>query len=303
MRNILLALLIIHFFGCANNIAEHSISHLSDSIPVDKPLIFMSHLVPDEMIIHKGVFNAALTEYYYTLSDKKFEAFNVYVIKYVDGKWTDPKEAFFNSSYSEHGMSFSPDGNSIYFSSTRPVNIAGVSETWHLWRSDKNDDHWSEPIFVDIPNLRDKLLSHPIVTNSGTIYFHSSNLDYSDMDIYQSRIGIDGYEPAVKTTFATGDSGMLKCTPYVSPDESYIIFSSVGRELELMIAFNDGAGRWGAIKSFDDEINLNGQGNPFVTSDGKYLFFTTGRESGKEWHVKWVNFEKELKELSREKAF
>ena len=48
------------------------------------------------------------------------------MIKKVDGIWSSPKEAFFNSDYSEHGMSFSPDGNTMYFSSTRPTNIDSV---------------------------------------------------------------------------------------------------------------------------------------------------------------------------------
>ncbi|MGK0412400.1 MAG: hypothetical protein ACJA1B_000592 [Polaribacter sp.] len=52
-------------------------------------------------------------------------------------------------------MSFSPDGNSIYFSSTRTTNIEGVPETWHIWKSDKVNGEWKEPIFMDIPNLRE----------------------------------------------------------------------------------------------------------------------------------------------------
>ena len=78
-------------------------------------------------------------------------------------------------------MNFSPDGNSIYFSSTKPTNVDDVLETWHIWKSDKINGKWREPTFEDIPNLRDKLTSHTVITNSETLYFHSSNLDYSEM--------------------------------------------------------------------------------------------------------------------------
>ncbi|MDE5424120.1 hypothetical protein L3073_18045 [Ancylomarina sp. DW003] len=266
---------------------------LVDKLPNNKPIDFKRDLVPDNKIIHRGVFSPNLKEYYYTISDKNYEQFDVLMIEKVNGKWSMPKKAFFNSKYSEHGMSFSPDGKSLYFSSTRPVEIEGVLPTWHIWKSEKINGIWNKPEFVDIPNLRDKLVSHPSVTNSGMVYFHASNLDYSDMDIYYSKQVNSKFEnaekPIIQMDFKTG-----KLTPYISPKEDYLLFASIGNQLDLMISFSDEKGGWINTRKLNTEINNNGQGNPYVTPDGGFLFFATGNDS-ESWSIKWVKTESELK--------
>lgn len=169
--------LIAVLLSCKTEIENSKTKFLVDEIPNGIPIDFKQKIIPKNKLIHKGTFSPNLEEYYYTISDKNYEQFNVYVIKKYNGKWSEPNNAFFDSKYNEHGMSFSPDGNSIYFSSTRPVNIDGIPSTWHIWKSDKTNGKWDKPKFVDIPNLRNKLVSHPTITTSGTIYFHSSNLD------------------------------------------------------------------------------------------------------------------------------
>ncbi|WP_344928230.1 hypothetical protein [Aquimarina addita] len=266
---------------------------LTNKIPDKTPFEFMQNLVPDNKLIHRGIFSPNLKEYYYTISDKSFKKFEVFVIKNNNKNWSEPKKAFFSSSYNEHGMSFSPDGNSIYFSSTRPTKIDGVFETWHIWKSEKVNGEWKKPIFVDIPNLRQKLVSHPTVTESGTLYFHTSNLDYSEMNIYHSQ-QVDGkFINAEKTTISLNpETGT--CTPYISPKEDYLIFASIGHELDLMISYSDGNGGWTNTKKLNNQINNKGQGNPYVTPNNKFLFFTTGEHLDKGWKIKWINIESEI---------
>jgi hypothetical protein len=287
-------LIVSCFFSCKNTIENEKEKYLTESIPTNIPITFKENLTPKDKLIHKGIFSPDFKQYYYTISDTAYKQFNVYVIQKQNGSWSEPRKAFFNSTYSEHGMSFSPDGNSIYFSSTRPTNIEGVSETWHIWKSDKIDGNWQEPAYVDIPNLRDKLVSHPILTNSKTLYFHASNLDYSDMDIYHSKSVNDTFEDAEKISISTA-TNIGKCTPYVSANEEYLIFASIGNQLDLMIAFNDGSGKWIHTKRLNDTINQSSQGNPYVTPDNKFLFYTTGGHQNESWNVKWVHIESEIK--------
>lgn len=146
---------------------------------------------------------------------------------------------------------------------------------------------------MDIPNLIDKLVSHPTITNSETLYFHTSNLDFSEMDIYHSKKVNGKFENAEKTTISI-DSKAGKCTPYVSPNENYLIFASIGNELDLMISYNDGKGGWINTKKLNDKINNMGQGNPYITPNDKFLFYTTGGHLEKDWKVKWGNIESEI---------
>ena len=66
-------------------------------------------------------------------------------------------------------------------------------------------------------------------------------------------------------------------------------------QLDLIISFNDGNGQWVNQKRLDDKINDYGQGNPYITPDNKFLFFTTGKHQEKNWKVKWVRIESEIK--------
>ena len=222
----IILLFTIVFLSCKNKTDNARMTFLTKEVPDTIPIEFKQDIIPQNKLIHKGIFSPDLQEYYYTISDRNFEKFQVLMIKKNNGNWSESKKAFFNSKYNEHGMSFSPDGNTLYFSSTRPVDIDGVLPTWHIWKSDKINGEWTEPIFIDIPNLRNKLVSHPSVTNSGTLYFHSSNLDYSEMDIYCSKKvnGIFKDAEKISMNLKTG-----KCTPYVSPKEDYLIYASIGK--------------------------------------------------------------------------
>ncbi|QHI37129.1 hypothetical protein IMCC3317_25070 [Kordia antarctica] len=290
---IILVVFVIGFLSCENQTEKAKMQFLTEKIPDNIPIEFNQNIIPKNKRIHKGIFSPDLQEYYYTISDKDFENFEIYVIKKKSENWSQPEKAFFNSTYNEHGMSFSPSGNTLYFSSTRPTNINGIHQTWHIWKSDKVDGKWQESTFVDIPNLRTKLVSHPIITNSGTLYFHSSNLDYSEMNIYHSKQVNGTFEDSEKTSISM-PLNSVTCTPYVSANEEYIIFASIGKQLDLMISFNDGKGNWTRTKRLNDTINNLGQGNPYVTPDHKFLFFTTGDHLEKNWKVKWVDIASEI---------
>ncbi|MCX2745441.1 hypothetical protein OO013_16295 [Mangrovivirga sp. M17] len=287
-------ILVTVFMSCSENEKSGKMKYLVDEIPTNIPIEFKNDIVPENKLIHKGIFSPDLEEYYYTISDPSFEKFDIYVIKKEDDKWSNPRKAFFNSNYSEHGMCFSPEGNTLYFSSTRPVEVSEVSQTWHIWKSEKVEGKWSEPTYVDIPNLRDKLVSHPTLSNSGTLYFHSGNLDYSEMDIYRSRKINNEFKAAERVPIDMNTEA-AKCTPFISPQEDYMIFASIGDQLDLMISFNDGNGHWINTRKLNNKINDFGQGNPYVTPDNKFLFFTTGRPEDKAWKIKWVNIQSELK--------
>lgn len=295
-KSIVLLILTILFFSCKNessiNTENESSKYLVDEIPINIPLTFKQELVPEGTIIHKGIFSPDLNEYYYTLSDQNFSQFNVYVIQKENGQWSKPKMAFFNSQYNEHGMSFSPDGNTLFFSSTRPTLTEEVDSTWHIWKIEKVYGKWMKPKFVDIPNCRNKLATHPTITKSGKIYFQLSNLDYSATDIYYSSPKEGQWSNAEKLSIKD-QSYMSKCTPHVGPNDDYIIFAAVEQQMDLMICTKDENGDWKNLKKLSDKIT-NGQGNPFITPDHKFLFYTSSNPNTNVWSVKWLDVEKEL---------
>lgn len=255
-------------------------------------MIFMENLISENQLIHRGIFSPDFEHFYFTISDKNYSNFTVKSIHKIENKWSKPKIAFFNSSDDNHGTSYSPDGNSIYFSSTRKVDNDSVLNTWHLWKTTKSEGKWTTPEFIDIPNLRDKLVSHPTITNNGRLYFHVSNLDYSNMNLYYSD-QVDGKFQNAKPVFSktTIHSDKNKCTPFISPDETYIIYAQIEAQLKLMICYKDENQNWGMPIELNKLINKNGQGNPFVTSDNKFLFYATGNHNVNNWRLKWVKIQ------------
>ena len=285
--------LIVCLSACINNSTNQKMVFLTENIPSINPIEFNTFKLTNDQIIHKGIFSPDLTEYYFTVSDANFKQFDVYRQKKENGSWSNPKPAFFNSNYSDHGMIFSPDGNTLYFSSTRPTEVKGVPDTWHLWKSDKKDGEWSKPSYIEIPNLKNKLLSHPAVSNTGKMYFHASELDYSKMDIYYSE-NVNGKFRSAQKLQIPDDITTGKCTPFISPSEDYLIFASIGDDLDLMITFKKEDGQWTKARKLNDRINTKGQGNPYVTPDQNFLFFTALDSISGEWKIKWVNIENEL---------
>ncbi|OJJ22431.1 hypothetical protein BKI52_07050 [marine bacterium AO1-C] len=283
----IIASLFLGLTNCKNRMQTNQEHFLVKEIPDQTPVAFQPSLTPTGKIIHRGIFSPDFKAYYYTISDKKFEKFDVWMIQKENGHWSTPQKAFFNSDFSEHGMSFSPDGNTLYFSSTRPTNVEGVAATWHIWKSKKVDGKWSKSTFVDIPNCRDKLVSHPSVTNAGTLYFHTSNMDYSNMQVGMATLTNGQYGNAKALGLLAKGNGT--CTPYISPNEDYLIFANIGNKLDLWVAFKDKEGNWTKLRQLPDKINQQGQGNPSISPDGQFLFFTTGDHQGNNWTVKWVN--------------
>ena len=75
---------------------------------------------------------------------------------------------------------------------------------------------------------------------------------------------------------------------FVAPNESFVIFCSsrngtLGRG-DLYISFRDDKGHWSAAVNMGNKIN--GRGHelcPYVTADGKYLFYTSNGD------IYWVS--------------
>jgi hypothetical protein len=80
---------------------------------------------------------------------------------------------------------------------------------------------------------------------------------------------------------------------YIAPDESYIVFSSLGREdthgtMDLYISFKKEDGNWTQSKNMGLDVNSAfDEICPSVTLDGNYLFFTSRRKGNSD--IYWVS--------------
>lgn len=135
----------------------------------------------------------------------------------IAGRWTASKNSPFDSA-----PIYSPDGNRLYFGSKGEGN--------DLTFVVKQDDGWSEPrpagLVTRHPEVKHAYF--PSITSNGTVYFMGRlEGQWANIGIYRSEL-VDGkYDtPELLPSSINTLGGLRNWTPFVAPDESYLIFCS-----------------------------------------------------------------------------
>ena len=264
--------------------------YLGQNPPGDVPVIFAPGIISVDSTVEHGYptfspdGNMVFWQSNLRQKEKETEIF-LKVMRRVDGQWTEPE----SSPYG--GMpAFSPDGNKLYFISDDTEKEKG------LYFVEKQGENWTEPkslnIIAQFPEL--KYLYGPSLTNNGTLYFfgHAEGLgSRNDFGIYRSELinGIYAKPELLPPSINTAE-GVINWMPFIAPDESYLLFSSdrnTNRQ-SLYISFRLSDGSWTEAHGLGEAINSQkGERFPYVSPDGKYLFFTR-------WHgrdnedIMWV---------------
>jgi Tol biopolymer transport system component len=260
--------------------------YLGQAPPGDTPIVFARGIVSDTLLQHSApTFSPDGNEvfwwsYYY--GGKKTLYFHK-TMRRVNNRWTKPEISPFIAE-----PFFSPDGKKLYFSALDGPNYV-----------EKQKDGWSEPksneLVARFPQI--KMVYWPSITRNGTLYFngHAEGFKFN-MAIYRSELINGEYaKPELLPSHINipGD-GMLNQTPYISPDESFLIYSSrsftpVDEEGDLYICFRKSDGSWTNRIKLDESINTKGDERfPSVSPDGKYFFFNRDTPGYSE-DVYWVS--------------
>jgi Tol biopolymer transport system component len=181
-------------------------------------------------------------------------------------------------------MNFSPDGKKLYFTSNRPFTGTGDPlDNSNLWAVEKTDIGWGESRDLGPLINTDGYENYPSITNDETLYyFHSEKRGDQNPDIYYSKLMNGKYSGPVRLG-AEINSRYQEWDPFIAQDESYLIFGSVDRPggfggCDLYISFRKEDGTWTQAVNMGEPINTEAnEFCPNVTSDGKYLFFTSRR--------------------------
>jgi hypothetical protein len=73
-------------------------------------------------------------------------------MKKQNGRWSKPQSVAFSGEYSDQIFFLSPDGNRIYFTSTRPLNGKGDAlDSRNGWIAQRTESGWSEPLNIASP--------------------------------------------------------------------------------------------------------------------------------------------------------
>jgi hypothetical protein len=205
----------------------------------------------------------------------------------TDSGWSNPEEIKFPAGPpNSFEPCLSPDDTRLFFLSQGSA-ATGYHET--IWSATREDDGWGAP------ELASPLISafdihwQISVAENGNLYFHARPMGGGD--IYVSTFANGTYQEPVALGSAV-NSELGEGSPFVAPDESYLIFSRVdrssSRKAELFISFRTSDGTWTEAKSMG-RLNSDGVNElcPTVSRDGKYLFFLRNTPDGFSPH--WVS--------------
>ena len=277
--------------------------YMGQAEPGTIPEMFAPNFISTEEQEFGSIFNSEGTEFYYGVDvHGKNE---IRYSKMTGNQWSKPVTILSHQRYGYNDPFLSNDEKRLYFISKRALDGVGKQKDVDIWYIQKNEDGWSNPINVG-PNINSDGNEYYIsFTKDGTMYF-SSNVNApeerkeSDYDIFYSKF-IDGkFQKSVLLSDAINTSD-YEADVFISPDESYIIFCSTrengfGRG-DLYISFKNPDGHWTTAVNMGKEINTQHyEYCPFVTKDGKYLFYTSNQD------IYWVSTEviNKIKEKNRD---
>ena len=274
--------------------------YLGQKPPGMTPEIFAPGIISMGYFERSVVFSPRQDELFFELRCLGFTTI-LLQMKQNYGVWSRPETAFFSGipEYYDDSPFYTYDGRRLFFTSRRPLSGGEeVRKDSDIWMIRKENDKWGEP-FPAGKTLNSAFDDdYPTLSRSNNLYF-SSNRE-GNYDIYVSHFSDNGFsEPRRLESIMNTPS--FEGHPFIAADESYLIFSSdrpgqLG-EADLYISFKGQENEW------LEPINMGGKINspfheaaPYVSPDGKYLFFCSFRPKPRPFEKRRLTF-REVKEL------
>jgi Tol biopolymer transport system component len=273
--------------------------------PINTPLIFGEGIISTDSYEFAITFSPNMDEIFFTRR-KLGEDNKIYTMKLVDGQWSNPKPAFFTTT---KGWDFephiNPQGDKLYFGSTRPLNDTIKSTGLHQWYSNKTQNGWSNPVPLERPFIEKSIIMYLTSSRNENLYFTTGEKGDKPEDwvIYKSIKEDEQYKSIDRMGNEINSPGKWIAHSFIAPDESYMIYdfkseSGYG-ESDLYISFNKN-GKWTKPHNLGPKINTDHtEMAASVSPDGKYLFFHRGNEN--EGNIYWVAFEPIKEEIQKAK--
>ncbi|MFC0513908.1 hypothetical protein ACFFGT_06845 [Mucilaginibacter angelicae] len=277
-------LILLFIFMLITGSGFAQVTYPDASLPADTPRLFAEGILTDGLSNRDFTISPKGDEIFFTLQQPRFITSTILQIQKKNGKWGKPEVAPFSGRYRDLEASFSPDGQTVYFSSDRPVNDTITKKDFDIWRvkRDKNGK-WGQPENLSPEVNSAKSEYYPSVAKSGNLYF-TVEADYGkgSEDIVVCKPTATGYSKPESLPEAV-NTKYDEFNAFIDPDEQFIMFSCYGRtddlgRGDLYISHKDKSGNWLPAKHLPAPINSTALDYcPFISADKKYMIFTSNR--------------------------
>jgi Tol biopolymer transport system component len=151
-----------------------------------------------------------------------------------------------------------------------------------VWKVTRTANGWSKPENLGTVVNTEADEFYPSVALNGNLYFTAAYAGGPGReDIYVSEFKNNQYQKSVPLDTMV-NSKSYEFNAFVDPNEQYILFTSYGRKDDtgggdLYMAVKDAGGKWTQAKNIKELNSKQLDYCPFVSPDGKTLFFTSER--------------------------
>ena len=223
------------------------------------------------------------------LNAQKF-APNVVSIEHRDGSAffsPDMNEFFFTRRDNTTGkwslISYKNDNGQWHQASVEPrigrPNVSPDGRIMHLGKQyrERTSTGWSEEKRLGSPY--DEIRIMRLTSSLKGTYFLDEGTREGDGVLRYAPI-INGKRQAPEPLSKAVNTGKWNAHPYIAPDESYLLWDGE-RETgfggnDIYVSFKQSDGSWGEAINLGDKVNSDSEESaPYVTPDGKYLFFNS----------------------------
>lgn len=249
-------------------------AYLGQQPPGEAPRVFAPGIISRGNIHGRLAISPDGHEILWNTVDLATFATQILSVREVGGRWTDPQPPSFAREGDTKDPVFSPDGTRLYFA-------ARDKGRWVTRYVEPGAQGWSSP--RDSPVRFNHSSSF---TRSGRAYFSAEmNTKVWNTGIFSARGDAAGVD-AAPLPAAINVPGAIDYTPFVAPDESFLLFTSnrplAGdrEDMHIHVAFRTRAGAWSAPRRVFD---IPGR-FPSISPDGRYLFFC-----GDDGNIYWAD--------------
>jgi WD40-like Beta Propeller Repeat len=238
-----------------------------------------------------GELNAVFTkdgnEFFFSRRGVPGKYSTIMVTRQINGSWSNPEPVNFSGIKDDIDLFITPDGKSmIYCSYEEKTGDAKSYPNHDFWISNRVGERWSSPMPFAKEAISEFEDYYPIVTDNSNLYFNSQRGGPGTNDIFITKYLNGKYTKAEKLPEPI-NTPYREFDAFVTHDEALMIFSSekpggYGRS-DLYISFKKNDGSWSEASNLGKFVNSEfSEYGATITSDGKYVFFTSNRNGSED---------------------